>query len=148
MNTRRRALSVALGIGAAIGLILPIQAAVADSSPPDPYFNFTVESATLVARGAGANVTVSVTCFPETFNFGIDLSLSQRVGGGRLAQGYGYAGQSFECDGFAHDVVVPVNAFENAFKSGTALVEANAFACTPLQCANFSERSEVRIRNK
>lgn len=148
MNTRRRALSAALGIGAAVGLIVPLQAAVADSSPPDPYFNFSVESpATLVARGAAVNVPVSVTCFPETSNFGIDVSVTERVNGGRLAIGFGFL-SSLPCDGFAHTVQVQVNAFENAFKNGVALVEANAFACTPLQCNSFSEQAEIRIRKK
>lgn len=148
MNTRRKALSIALGIGAAVGLIVPLQAAVADSSPPDPYFNYSVQSpATLVARGAAIDVPVSVTCFPETDAFGIDLNVTERVNGGRLAIGFGFL-EELQCDGFPHTVRVRVNAFENAFKNGVALVQANAFACTPLQCNSFSEQAEIRIRKK
>lgn len=147
MNPRRKALSIALGLGAAVGLIVPLQAAVADSSPPDPYFNYSVQStATLVARGAAIRVPVEVTCFPETYTNQIEISVTQRVNGGRLAQGWGYVSVS-QCDGFPHTVEVPVTSYSNAFKNGTALVDAYVFACTPLQCNSFTEQAEVRIRS-
>lgn len=148
MTPRRRFLSVALAIGAVVGLIVPLHAAVADSSPPDPYFNFRVESPVfLVAKGAAVSVPVTITCFPEAEYYGMSVFVSERVNGGRLATGWGYI-ESTQCDGFPGTVDVSVRANENAFKNGQALVEADAWACTPLQCNEFREQVEVRIRKK
>lgn len=149
MKLRRRSAGIALALGAAVASIVPIQAAVADSSPPDPYFNYSVQSpATLVARGVAIDVPVSVTCFPEVGGFFLQLQVSQRVAGGRIASGFGQLSSGANCDGFPHTVTVRIvaSAGGNAFKSGTALSQAFAFACTPLQCNQFDETKEIAIR--
>ena len=79
MNLRRKYLSAALAVGADL-MIVPLQAAVAQSSPPDPYFNFSVgPQAKILTRGVALRVPISVTCFPETFNYGINIFVTQRV---------------------------------------------------------------------
>jgi hypothetical protein len=147
MNLRRKYLSAALAVGAATAMIVPLQAAVAQSSPPDPYFNFSVgPQATILTKGAGLRVPVSVTCFPETFNFGMSIFVTQRVGGGRIASGSAFVDGSLNCDGFPHVVTTTLIANQNAFKTGTALSTADAFACTPLQCNSFQEQKEITIK--
>jgi hypothetical protein len=148
MKLRRRSIGVALALGAAAASIVPIQAAVADSSPPDPYFNFTALSpGTLVTRGAAVDVPVSVTCFPEVGVFFTQVQVTQRASGGRIASGFGDLTSS-NCDGFPHTVTVRVIASGggSAFKVGTALTQTFAFACTPLQCAQFNETKEISIK--
>mgnify|MGYP003429164515 CR=1 FL=1 len=147
MNLRRKYLSAALAVGAATAMIVPLQAAVAQSSPPDPYFNFSVgPQATILTRGAALRVPVSVTCFPETFNYGINIFVTQRVAGGRIASGSAFVNGPLNCDGFPHVVNTTLIANQNAFKTGTALSTADAFACTPLQCNSFQEQKEISIK--
>jgi hypothetical protein len=147
MKLRRTHLGAALAIGAAASMIVPLQAAVAVSSPPDPYFNFTVgREPTLLAQGVAIRVPVSVTCFPETFSYGINISVTQRVSGGRIASGYGGVSGPLNCDGFPHVVNATVIANQNAFKVGVAIASADAYACTPLQCGSFQEQKEISIK--
>jgi hypothetical protein len=147
MNLRRKYLSAALAVGAATAMIVPLQAAVAQSSPPDPYFNFSVgPQAKILTRGAALRVPISVTCFPETFNYGINIFVTQRVSGGRIASGSGYVNGPLNCDGFPHVVDTTLIANQNAFKVGTALSTADAYACTPLQCNSFQEQKEITIK--
>ena len=148
MRLRRRSVGIALALGAAVASIVPIQAAVADSSPPDPYFNFTALSpATLVARGAAIDVPVRVTCFPEVGIFFTQVQVTQRANGGRIASGFGEFTSS-NCDGFPRTVIVRVvaSAGGNAFKNGIALTQTTAFACTPQRCTQFDETKEISIK--
>ena len=147
MKLRRKYLGAALAIGAATSMIVPLQAAVADSSPPDPYFNFTVRrQPTLLAKGAAIRVPVSVTCFPETFSYGINISVTQRVNGGRIASGFATVTSPMNCDGFPHVVNATVIATQYTFKVGAAFSSVDAYACTPLQCNSFQEQKEISIK--
>lgn len=147
MKTRRLPLWSALAVGAAAALAVPLHAAVADSSPPDPYFHFEAQSpAKLLAKGAAVTVPVRVTCFPEVGQSGLSVFVNQRVAGGRIATGYSFFSASPICDGWPHVVKINVPASAWAFRVGPAYVVTSAFGCTPQRCDNFVEETVIRLR--
>lgn len=97
--------------------------------------------ATLVARGAGINVPVTVTCSgPDVPNVAVGLNVTERAGSD-VAVGIGAAG--FDCTGTSQTSLVlvtptfggfPSVTAGKAFKKGTAIVQTSASACT----ADFS----------
>jgi len=147
MNRRRKQISAALIAGALCIAIVPLQAAVADSSPPSEYLSFEIQSpGDLIAKGVAVALPIEITC-TDIDLYGLDVSARQRVNAGRIANGYGYVDNTFVCDGAPHIVDVTVEAYENAFKPGKAFVTVNAFACTPDTCTSFSEAAEIRFKN-
>ncbi|MCA1672626.1 MAG: hypothetical protein LC799_10630 [Actinobacteria bacterium] len=98
-------------------------------------------SGTLVAKGAGVVVPVTVTCAPSQFN-SVDVQLSQRSGNG-IVQGYGSA--NVVCDGTPHTVDVLVSAQGAPFKQGAALARASMFVCDFSGCHQASDSGEIRI---
>ena len=93
------------------------------------------QEATLVAKGAAIRVPIRYSCSPNTTDAELSVQVTQRVGGNRLAQGFGFTDQ-LVCDGQMHTVVVTVTASgDNAFRRGEAFAQAfltlcNEFACT------------------
>lgn len=101
--------------------------------------------ATLVARGAAIEVPIRYSCAPETTFAELQVQVTQRVGGGRLAEGFGST-SSLICDGQVHTAVVTVTASgENAFRRGVAFVRAFLFVCDESGCATVSDSREIRI---
>jgi hypothetical protein len=85
-------------------------------------------SGTLVAKGAAVDVGVAYSCSP-----GLDgamvVDLTQRVGGQRLATGFGVL-RDFVCDRAEHTAAVRVIAKSVAFKKGDAVGDGFFEGCT------------------
>ena len=143
----RRLLIGPLAASAAIATLLVGSATAASAT-------HTVELAdtgTLVAKGAGALVPVTVTCEPSTFppfpfpgpgGSSVSVSLTQRSGN-RVAQGFG--GTSVTCDGTTQTVNVLLTASQAPFKQGTALATATMFHCDATGCHTASDTEEIRL---
>jgi hypothetical protein len=107
-----------------------------------------VDPATLVAKGAGAQVSVEVTC--DTGDLGSQLfanvSLTQRVGNS-TANGSGGSSGTINCDGRPQTVPILVSVFGGkAFKKGPALAQASVSVCHPDFCENAQAAEEIRLR--
>lgn len=101
--------------------------------------------ATLLARGAAVRVPVRYSCSPDTVFVDLSVQVSQRVGGGRLAQGFGFT-SSLLCDGQVHTVRVNVQGSgDNAFRRGVAFAQATLFACDEFACTQVSASREITI---
>jgi len=101
--------------------------------------------ATLVANGAAIRVPIRYSCSPDTQFASLSVDVRQRVGGGRLAQGFGFT-DDLICDGSVHTVVVTVTATgENAFRRGPAFAEASLFLCNEVECTNLTASREITI---
>ena len=144
-TVRRKAAAAALAVGAAGGLAatLPASPAVAYFSPP-LFLDIEVQSpAYVIAKGAGVNVPVEVTCNPgvaaEYY-----VRLTQNVNG-KIASGYGYG--STRCTGSHQTVLVTVVAAQGkAFTKGKALASAETFACLGRVCGTETDSRTVTLR--
>ena len=87
---------------------------------------------TLVAKGAAVDVEFVYSCFPE-LSGGMVVNLTQRVGGNRLATGFGTA-RDFVCDTAEHTTTVRVIAKNLAFRKGDAVGEGTFEGCSPGGC--------------
>jgi hypothetical protein len=86
----------------------------------------------LVAKGAAVDVEFVYSCFPE-LSGGMVVNLTQRVGGNRLATGFGIA-RDFVCDTAEHTTTVRVIAKNLAFRKGDAVGEGTFEGCSPGGC--------------
>lgn len=146
MNKYKVRVAAAAIAGIAAASAMPLQSAVAASSPPTPYYNYAIQSpATLVARGAALDVPVQVTCFGGAQAFQVSLQVTQRINGGRVASGYGFV-QTPACDGFPHVVTARVTANQNAFKAGQAFASSDGYICSPLGCASVHDEAQIDIK--
>ena len=104
------------------------------------------QEATLVARGAAIRVPIRYSCSSETAFRELQVQVTQRVGGGRLAQGFGST-TNLICDGQVHTAVVTVTASgENAFRRGVAFARAGLFVCDEFtNCATVPTEREFTI---
>jgi hypothetical protein len=129
-------LVVAGGAAAAVGLG-PAGFAVGQSSPPTVgqssqpmQEQIQVNSpGTLVAKGAGVDVSVTASCSGLNVESGtVSIGLTEAVKKG-VANGFG--GATIDCTGTTQTVEVLVLAESGkAFKKGTAIANANINACT------------------
>jgi hypothetical protein len=132
----------------ALGTVLATAATpVAVAQEPPVITASLTGNATLVAKGAAVDVEVLYSC-PSDLTIRGFVSLTQRVGGGRLATGSG-SGEVGVCDGAEH--VGAVRAIADggfAFKKGEAVAEGSIQACNPdFSFCSFVEISgTVRIR--
>jgi hypothetical protein len=135
-------LVVALGTALATAALTPPAVA---QEPPTITASVT-GAATLVGKGAAVDVEVAYSCLDAT-SAGIDVSLTQRVGGGLLATGSGFAGD-LVCDGAEHTTTVRVIASgDRAFKKGAAVAQGETVACNDFTCVFGGIGSAtVRIR--
>ena len=137
-HARRVIRFVPLGVLAA--LVIPMTVLAADAS-------IQPTSATLVAKGAAVDVTVSFTCpagdvlgGPFGFN-GILLFVEQAVSKTSLATGSTPGGNGITCTGSPQstDLIVPATPPGPPFRTGPALVSASLFACDAMNnCVNAS----------
>jgi hypothetical protein len=87
------------------------------------------QTATLVARGAAVQVPVSYSCSPDAAFTALSVTVNERVGGNRIAQG-GLVTSDLICDGAQHTALVTVTSITgNAFHKGVAFVQADLSAC-------------------
>jgi hypothetical protein len=113
-----------VALGTALGITLAVPAVA-----QEPPITATVTgAATLVAKGAAVDVGVAYSCSP-----GLDgamvVDLTQRVGGQRLATGFGVL-RDFVCDRAEHTAAVRVIAKSVAFKKGDAVGDGFFEGCT------------------
>lgn len=137
------AAAVAVGTGGGLAATLPASPAVAYFSPP-LFLDVVVQSpAHLVARGAGVDVPVEVTCNPGVLA-SISLRVTQNVKG-RVATGYGYA--TVGCTG-AHQRVLMTAVADGtrAFTTGRALGAATIYGCVPEVCGSEQDERTIRLR--
>src|SRR6478735_4337474 len=90
--------------------------------------------ATLHAKGAAIDVPLDIVCTGRTAF--VDVQVTQRVGGGSLAQGFGE--QQVTCTGQVQGLTVTMAANGNAFKNGPAFVQATISGCqaSPRVCGS------------
>jgi hypothetical protein len=103
-----------------------------------------VDQAPLVARGAGALVSVEVTCDPS-FGSGsrlfANVSLVQRVGSS-TTNGFGSIDDTINCDGTPQTFQILVAASGGkAFRKGSAIAQASETVCDP--SFSFCESAQV-----
>jgi hypothetical protein len=136
------------GIRAVLVLLLLTGTLVASALPALAQPTGTVRigpEATLVARGAAIQVPVRYSCTPETTFGELSVQVTQRVGGGRLAEGFGST-TNLICDGQVHTARVTVTASgENAFRQGVAFARASLFVCEFEFCISVPDSRELRI---
>ena len=146
----RRLVIGPLAASAAIATLLIGSAAPASAT----HAVEVADSGTLVAKGAGVIVPVTVVCepggvvfppfpFPPGGSF-VSVSVTQRSGN-RIAQGYG--GTSVVCNGTPQTVDVQVTPSQAPFKHGTALVTASMTQCDYfLGCHTATDTEEITLR--
>jgi hypothetical protein len=92
-----------------------------------------VDQAPLLAKGAGALVSVEVTCDPS-FGSGSHLSanvsLIQRVGSG-ITNGSGFINATINCDGTSQTFQIVVTASGKPFRKGSAIAQASESVSDP-----------------
>ena len=140
MNKNIR-LTTALTFGMAI-LSIPILASAQAISVE------VQDPAILVAKGAGATVSVAVACDAATGSKHLDVRLVQRVGN-NIASGSGFK-SGFVCSSEPTIVEVLATAQGNrAFKKGTAAAEVSLFACGPgedPECTTIIDQRAIRLK--
>jgi hypothetical protein len=109
-----------------------------------------VDQAPLVARGAGALVSVEVTCDPS-FGSGSHLfanvSLVQRVGNS-TTNGSGFISDGpINCDGTPQTFQVLVTASGKIFRKGPAIAQASETVCDPsfFLCESAQVTEEIQL---
>jgi len=118
-----RKLTMGVATLAMAGVVTAVTAGAAFATGTD----VSVGGAQLVARGAGVDVTLNVTCDPYTDYWGnymtstpVNVSVSETVRRGLISTGSG-SGTAI-CDSTPHTVTVLVTAPTYAFIRGSALV--------------------------
>ena len=112
------------------------------------------DSGTLIAKGAGVIVPVTVECQAGTVPFppfpfpggpGLSVTVTQRSGN-RIAQGSG--GAPVVCDGTPQTVNVQITPSQAPFKHGTALVTASMTQCDPFTftCHTATDTEEITLQ--
>jgi hypothetical protein len=119
------------GGAAAAAVVAPASPALGFFSPPLLLEIHVNSPATLIAKGASADVSVQIECAGARTAF-VDVSLTERVGS-EIATGFGFT--QVGCTNANQTVHVIVTAQSGkAFKKGTAVADGFISACTP----NFS----------
>lgn len=110
-----------------------------------------VPQALLVVKGAGAAVTVEVTCDLAAPSFLLgSVFVHQRVGNG-IASGSSYVNDvPINCDGTLQKVEILVLAQSKAFGKGSAIVGLNVYVCSNFYypCNNTLANQEIQLVNK
>jgi hypothetical protein len=134
LRTKVRVALAGLAItgGAAAVIVLgPVGPALGFFSPPLLLEIHVNSPATLIAKGASADVSVQIECAGARTAF-VSVSLTERAGS-EIATGFGST--EIGCTNANQTVHVIVNAQSGkAFKKGTASADGFISACTP----NFS----------
>jgi hypothetical protein len=134
--------AVAIAAGAVIAAAGPAGPAVAFFSPP-LLLEIQVQSpATLVAKGAGLDVTLQIECAGASGSAFVDVSVTERFGKD-IASGFGST--EVGCTDSKQTIVVRVNAQNIAFKRGDALIQGNIFACAPRVCGSEQDTETVQL---
>jgi hypothetical protein len=100
-------------------------------------------TATLRNRGLFVDVSGTVQCTAGSTGF-IDVFLRQVVSRRDINSGGG--GTGITCTGSTQPWTVTVEAFETAFKKGSAFARASAFVCDEFECDSISTEANIRIK--
>ena len=123
---------VVTGGGVAAALLGPAGPAVGQSSQPIQVQIQVNQPATVAAKGAAVDVSVTSECSaPPGTTASVSVGFTERAAGGVLAIGAG--GTTIECTGTSQTtpVVATAEPGSKPFKRGTALMNASIFACAP-----------------
>lgn len=135
---------VVAGGAAAAAALGPAGTAAGQSSPPIQTQIQVNSPATLVAKGAGVDVSITASCSGVPTG-SIGVSLTEAVAK-NLASGFGAA--TINCTGATQTIEVLVTAQAGkAFKQGSAIANANISACTPdfSDCSNQQVEPTIQI---
>ena len=131
--------------GAAIAAVAPAAPALGFFSPPLLLQIHVNSPATLVAKGAGADVTLQIECAGARTAF-VDVSLTERSGS-QIASGFGSA--QVGCTNQNQTVLVHVTAQSGrVFKKGTGIADGFISACTssrPRFCGSEEDQRTIDI---
>jgi uncharacterized protein (DUF58 family) len=143
MKLRTIAISVAaIMAGAALALLGPASPAVGFFSPPLLLEVAIHPTATSVAKGAAVEVRLDVTCAGTNQAF-LFVMITQRSGS-EIASGRGSA--TVGCTGQQQSVILLVTADSGrAFKTGSAVAEAELSGCAPAVCGTDVDTRTIRI---
>jgi hypothetical protein len=139
----RIGLTLGLMIVAAVASIGPVSSAVASFSEGLTLDIQISSPATLASRGAAVNVPLNVLCNSSTAV--VNMQVTERVGS-RIAQGSVY--QQITCTGLIQPITITVPATGNAFKKGTAIVNATLSACGHGTCGSVNATAQVTIKRR
>jgi hypothetical protein len=149
MNKPRKWLTAALAAGALTAAALPLQAAIADSSPPGGAVTFTVrKDVKLLANGVAIRPVFVITCQPGTIITQQTIEVAQTVRKGNIARGFATSFQPpINCDGTPQRFPMTAFAQNLAFKKGVALATSNVFACADdfSFCQNYTETKTLNL---
>jgi hypothetical protein len=107
------------------------------------------DTASLIARGVGAIVSVEITCAGPTTNWDTYVTLVQRVGN-ITTSGFGYLSgytTNITCTSTPQLLEVAVTTYGRVFRRGSALAQANLFECDPdfSTCRNDQDIREIEL---
>jgi hypothetical protein len=136
-------LLVALVSVAGLAAFGPAGIPVADSSVGRVFDVQVGSPAVLTARGAAVKVPINAVCIGVRQAF-VSVQVTERVGS-RIAQGT--TGTTIKCTAGIQPLVVSVPATANAFKKGTAQVNAQIGFCD-FCGGETSTSAEVRVVRK
>jgi hypothetical protein len=145
---RARTRAAVAGAAVLAGLVLTL---FATAGPAVAFFSgglfLDVQAkspATLVARGAGVDVPLEVTC-NATGGASVQVTVTQHAGSG-VAQGTGFT--SVGCTGSGQQILVRVFATSGgkSFKQGTAVVNAEIFGCRQNVCGSETDSEAIALQ--
>ena len=114
-----------------------------DVAPPPPTVDLTVLTSGSFTPYGSATIRGTIACSNTEGGAGIDLSLRQQVGRFTI-RGYGF--DTFECSATPTPWSIVVSSDDGKFLGGQATVDAFAFACGPIECADTFTHASVRLR--
>ena len=130
----------ALALGIAV-LSIPTLATAATTVTVGPQ-------ALLVAKGAGAVVSVEVTCDFGSRILNAGVLVTQRVSNG-LTTGFGNNNDTIDCTGTLQTYEILVRAQSKAFRKGSAIAEVSVFVCPgDFNCGSTQANREIQLVNK
>jgi hypothetical protein len=144
MKVKAALAALAITGGAAVAALGPASPALGFFSPPLLLEIHVNSPATLVAKGASADVNVQIECAGAR-TASVDVSLTQRAGS-EIATGFGST--EIGCTNANQTIHVLVTAQPGkAFKKGTAVANGFISACTPnfSVCGNEQDQRTIAL---
>jgi uncharacterized protein (DUF58 family) len=144
LRTKKALAAIAIAAGAALATVGSAGSAVAFFSPPLLLLIHVDSPATLIAKGAGADVTLEIECAGVSGGAFVNVSLTERSGS-QVAQAFGST--QVGCTGQNEIIVVPVTAQPGkVLKKGTAIADASIFGCSTRVCGSEEDRTTITVR--
>ena len=131
---------VAVVGGAGLTVAMPAMSAVGQGSAPAPAVKIN-KDVTLLARGVAAKVVLKVDC-PGGSSSMVTVTLSEVTG---KVITTGQSSLEVTCTGSFQQVPIIVEPFSRPFKKGSALAQADVFACGLNSCESAQATKVVQI---